>query len=320
MHTSLRSRLYWLGLGIGLLFFFGQILRGYQVFLTLTLDVSLLVRLSSAMLAGLLALGFQMVAWRFLMCDLGVTLTWRSVIDGYMLSFLPRYIPGSVWGYLSRSEWLKRSHKVPYALSSVGSALEVGVALVTGSAVLGFYYFLNTSGLARISLLCFEISLPLVSWIFLNFVFRSDFVVRNCPTLGQHSAKRINFINWSRIFFVYVAIWVCYGMLTLILVSQVDVPLSSSSFVSSTFSFCISWLIGFLIIFFPSGLGIREIALANVLMRVMGIPIESASAISVFTRLCIASAEALWVSLGIIHSKGIKSQLKPVGDSEINPS
>ena len=109
MRTSLRSRLYWLGLGIGLFFFVGQILRGYQVFSTLTLDVSLLVRLSAAVLAGLVALGLQMAAWRYLMQDLGIKLTWRSIIGGYMLSFLPRYVPGSVWGYLSRSEWLKTS-------------------------------------------------------------------------------------------------------------------------------------------------------------------------------------------------------------------
>ena len=316
MRALWRNRLYWLGLGIGLLFFVGQIFKGYQVFSTITLDAALLVRLGGAVATGLLALGLQMVAWRFLMRDLGVPLTWRSVISGYMLSFLPRYIPGSVWGYLSRSEWLKRTYGVPYALSSIGSVLEISIALVTGSAVIGFYYLLNTSGIIQFELLCFEVGLPVISWLLLNFALQLDFVKRRYA----HGLQGVNFSVWAKAFAIYIMLWICYGVLTLILVGQFYSPLSISPLVSATFSFCISWLIGFLVIFSPSGLGIREIALSNVLAKVMGVPLDAASAISVISRLCIACAEILWVSIGIMYSRGGKSTRQPIGNREINPS
>jgi glycosyltransferase 2 family protein len=300
MRTSLRSRLYWLGLGIGLFFFAGQILRGYQVFSTLTLDVALLVRLSAAVLAGLVALGLQMAAWRYLMQDLGVKLTWRSIIGGYMLSFLPRYVPGSVWGYLSRSEWLKTSYGVPYVLSSIGSALEISAALITGSAVIGFYYLLSATGLVQLALLCFEVIFPVLSWFILNSVFQFGYLKKRVDLQGWHGSRRVNFVVWSKIFVLYIMLWLCYGALTLILVGEFSPSSATPSLVAATFSFCVSWLIGFLLVFFPAGLGVREIALSNIMVNTMGISIGVASTISVLTRLCIAAAEALWVSIGLV--------------------
>ena len=300
MSTSWRKRLYWLGLGLGLFFFLGQVLKGYQVLLTLTLDISLIVRLSGATVAGLAALGLQMAAWRVLMQDLGVRLTWRSIVGGYMLSFLPRYVPGSIWGYLSRSEWLKRSYGISYSLSGTGSILEVAMALITGSAVIGFYCILITTGLVQVTLLVLEIAFPLVSWFTLKFVFQLSFVKKRHGLLHSHGSEMIGFANWSKVFLLYIMLWLCYGVLVLILVDQFDLSSAPSSLAAATFSFCVSWLIGFLVVFLPSGLGIREIALSNILASIMGVPPDVGSAVSVLTRLCIAVAELLWVFVGIV--------------------
>jgi hypothetical protein len=320
MRASLRSRLYWLGLGIGLFFFVGQILRGYQVFSTLTLDVSLLVRLSAAVFAGLVALGLQMAAWRYLMQDLGVALAWRAIIGGYMLSFLPRYVPGSVWGYLSRSEWLKTSYGVPYALSNLGSALEIIAALITASGVIGFYYLLNTTGLLQFALLCFVVMFPVLSWFILNSIFQLGFLKRRYHLQGWHGSKRVNFVAWAKVSILYIMLWLCYGVLTLLLVGEFSPSSASASLVAATFSFCASWLIGFLLVFFPAGLGVREIALSNIMVNTMGISVAVASTISVLSRLCIAIAETLWVSIGLITQRRRKTQLETTNNRRINPS
>jgi glycosyltransferase 2 family protein len=320
MRASLRSRLYWLGLGIGLIFFCGQVLKGYQVLSTLTLDISWLVRLGGAVLTGLVALGLQMLAWGLLMRDLGATLAWRAIAGGYMLAFLPRYIPGSVWGYLSRGEWLKRSHGVQYSLSGIGSIWEISAALVTGSAVIGFYYFLNTAGPLQFSLLCFEIVLPVLSWIILNFVFQLEFLRKGYSEQDLDPRKRVSLLVWVKVFVFYVMLWMCYGAMVSILMSEFGFPITASGLMSATFSFCASWLIGFLIIFFPSGLGVREFALSHILVRVMGIPLDAASAISVLTRLCIAFSEALWIVIGLIFSRRMKNTIQPNVHGEINPS
>ena len=81
--------------------------------------------------------GILMAAWGAIMASQGVVLRPAAIVQGYLLSFLPRYIPGSVWGYLSRNEWLARYHGVGYGVATLTSFMEAGLLLLTAVTFAG---------------------------------------------------------------------------------------------------------------------------------------------------------------------------------------
>ena len=97
--------------------------------------------MGASLLLAMLSHLAQMAAWRELMAGLGTRLPWRRVIEGFMLSMLPRYIPGTVWGYLSRGQWLYEQFGVPFRTSSVSSILELGLTVLSGLVFVAVAYF-----------------------------------------------------------------------------------------------------------------------------------------------------------------------------------
>src|SRR5690349_17968445 len=56
--------------------------------------------LAAAFLVAVTTNGLLVGGWLLIMRQLGAALTWQQALAGYSLAFLPRYIPGSIWGYL----------------------------------------------------------------------------------------------------------------------------------------------------------------------------------------------------------------------------
>ena len=74
--------------------------------------------------------------------------------------------------------------------------------------------------------------------------------------------------------------------------------------VDFTFLFGFAWLAGFLVVFVPSGLGIREVVLSNLLTSILGIPAVQASALSVTSRFVISLAELAWILVALLFKNG----------------
>src|SRR3972149_6374809 len=125
MVNSPRRLLHLIGLALGGLLFVYQILNVLPAVMENKLHVSSPAFIGLALAIGVAAIGIQTIAWARLMRAFGIYLSWSQVLQGYTLSFLPRYIPGSVWGYLSRNEWLLQNHNVRYGISNRVSLLEV---------------------------------------------------------------------------------------------------------------------------------------------------------------------------------------------------
>ena len=62
-----------------------------------------------ALAAVMLATLIQIAAWQVIMAGMGIYVGRWHLAQGYMLPFLARYIPGSVWGYLGRSQWMNQN-------------------------------------------------------------------------------------------------------------------------------------------------------------------------------------------------------------------
>jgi hypothetical protein len=61
-----------------------------------------------------------------------------------------------------------------------------------------------------------------------------------------------------------------------------------------------AWVAGFVVLFVPAGMGIREIALAAFLVYIMNVAVGPATLVAVMTRVVLAAAELGWIICGLI--------------------
>jgi uncharacterized membrane protein YbhN (UPF0104 family) len=72
-----------------------------------------------------------------------------------------------------------------------------------------------------------------------------------------------------------------------------DIDLRVSALAASA-----SWAIGFLILFVPSGIGVREAVMSLVLAQSAGLPASMGGLVAVVSRLVLILAELTWVLAG----------------------
>jgi hypothetical protein len=301
-----RRAIHWAGILIGALLFLWQLLQSMQA---LQLGQAFLQTpwlIVGAVLAASLANGVQMLAWKQIMLSLGHRLSLAEVISGYNLSFLPRYVPGSVWGYLSRHEWLRRQYGISVATATLGSVLEVLLIFIAGGLVVTVYLGqIEGSWSGLFALVLTGVGMASVVWFGLRLLCHKLFGPCLGPlaqggdvsALAQGSAVLV-------LLFEYSALWCFHGLTLFLLAMSIGLPGIVKSFTGYVASFTIAWSIGFLILVVPSGLGIRETVLSYVLMGVLSITFPNAQVIAVLARMVTLTSEALWL-VGAIVTKSV---------------
>ncbi len=300
---SWRRALYLAGIGIGGLLFAYQVWNGYQGVVHSALHISHPVLIAVAW--GLVEVSFalQMIAWSWLMDSLGSHLSWRQVVEGYTLSFLARYIPGSIWGYVSRGEWLRQDHNVAYSVSHFGSILEILTILTALGLISGIYLASVFVGLYRLILLVLTIIFLPSVWLILSFVPRWVLSTKLLnKSFGNVASLHLSIGTWVAVVMFHLLLWLCYGSLVLFITEAFGIR-SEGGLVQYTFLFGLAWVVGFLAVFIPAGLGVREIALSSLLVTSVGLSASQASAVSVMSRLMVACSELLWVGIGIVATR-----------------
>lgn len=283
----LRRRLYTIGLLLGLLLFGRQLWILYQglpvsYFASITLPPLLLA-------FALYILGYliQIVAWWLLMGYLGHSLPLRPIIEGYLLSFLPRYIPGSVWGYLGRNEWLSQQYQVPYSVSSLASVIETLSFLIGALGLL--LLWMTPLPLRFITLMGLIVTLCMI-WILSPWVY-ARFVRVELPSTPVTPSKL-----WSQAAILlagstlYALFWVVHGAALIAVAwatsSHYQIDLGTASFAAS-----LAWSIGFLTLIAPAGLGVRETTLVSLLTTSAALSDSDAALIAVVSRVMLIGAE-----------------------------
>lgn len=123
-----RKVLLWLGFTIGFSIFVFQIYISINSYIDKSFSLSL-GWILLAIITSMISLGLQILAWRLIMSGLGFQIPIWKAFKGYIPSFLPRYIPGTIWGYISRSEWLNHNFGIPYRSTNYGSILELSISV-----------------------------------------------------------------------------------------------------------------------------------------------------------------------------------------------
>jgi uncharacterized membrane protein YbhN (UPF0104 family) len=104
---------------------------------------------------------------------------------------------------------------------------------------------------------------------------------------------------------VYILFWTVYGA-SIALLGHALGTTPALSLGVSVFAATASWLIGFLILFIPAGMGVRELALTTLLVNNAGLATAPANAIAVLARIVTLIAELTWLLVALVLIGGAK--------------
>jgi hypothetical protein len=272
-----RRWLYYGGIALGLGLFGWQLALAMVYVRSNAVTILAPWMLVMALVLCMLGYGIQMAGWLLVMRFLAVALPVIGAARGYFLSFLPRYIPGTVWGYLGRGEWLAQQWGVGYRRSTVGSALEATSFVLTAALFAG--------------LMLLPASLPLIMLCLAPVVWGATWYVarRFLGGAGWGSGP----LAWGLAIgalVVYLVYWLIQGAVLCAAAVAIGIPLSPA-WIQAPGVTALAWVIGFLTIFVPSGMGVREVTLSVALHDQLGVPSDQAALLAILTRLAMVVAE-----------------------------
>jgi len=249
---------------------------------------------AGAALCAIAGLGCMLLAWRALLADLGSPLPLPAAIRVMFVGQLGKYVPGAVWALAAQVE-LARDYAVPRRRSATASLVGMAVTLVVGlvaaavtlpltsaHAVRQYWWVLAIAPLVAICLY------PKVIKLGLDLALR---VLRRPPLEGSVSGGGMaRALGWT------IVGWLLYGAHAWFLIS-VFAGKGGHVYALSLGAWALAWAVGFLIIFFPGGIGPREVALVAVLAPVM--PSASALVVALASRVVMTIADLVWAGAGL---------------------
>jgi hypothetical protein len=268
-----------------------------------------------AALAVIAALGFQMLAWRALLTDLGSPLPLAAAVRVNFLGQLGKYVPGAVWAMAAQVS-LAQDYRVPKRRSGAASLVSMAITLVVGLVMAGIALPLASAGALRHYwwvLICIPVLLVGL-WPGVT-KFGLDLALRLVKRPGLDRALTLGgmgrAVGWTAL------AWVCYGLHAWLLVGDIAGK-SLHILLLSAGGYALAWAVGFLLIPFPGGIGPREVALIAVLSPVMSQ--GPALVVALASRVVMTVGDLLWAGIAVMVGRkgrlGPESLDGPVGREE----
>lgn len=300
-----RSELQKIGFVIGLALLIYQAIKGFESIQSRDIGFPSFLILGQCLLIIFLSLCVQIFVWITIFHGLGVTLNIPSSASGYVITFVSRYIPGTVWGYFSRAEWLEREEKIPLMISNLCSAVEVIAAALSSVIASGFLLLVKHPSISfmKYFLLSIILFVPVPIWFLFQYISKSK--LRNkFPSLLSwiNNLSSLDILTWVYCVYLLVVNWLLQGIV-IVLVQKAIFPgpieFNIDIILQNSGSAALSWLIGFVILIIPTGMGVRELSLSELLSSTRGLPIAETTAIAIITRLLMILSEILSVGIAL---------------------
>ena len=219
----------------------------------------------SVLLAGYF---FSAWIWGRMVRDLGgPPVPARDAIRIYLVANLGRYLPGKLW-QIAGLAYLARARGVPapiaIAAAVVGQAVALAGAMLIGLVALG------SAGpdLARWAPLAAVATFAVVIVVTVPTIFRPllRLLLRFVPgeTPAEVPIGASEGLRWLGLFTLN---WACYALAFALLVHGLSLP---GNALDVGPAFAASYVMGYLVLFAPAGLGIREASMVAFLSPIMG--------------------------------------------------
>jgi uncharacterized membrane protein YbhN (UPF0104 family) len=244
-----------------------------------------LLTVALALVSVLLGLLMSMQAWRTLLAGLGSPLPVPGAARVMFLGQLGKYLPGSVWPVLAQME-LGKTYRVPRHRSASASVIFMLLALLTGLlTALIMLPFTRTSSylwvlaVTPVLLVCLH---PRVLNKLMSQLLR---LARQPPLERPLSGRTLAVaLGW------WFAVWICNGVQIWLLTIRLGAPIGSS-LVLAMGGYAFAWSVGFIVVFVPAGVGLRDVLLVTTLSPVVGV--GGATAVALLSRALTAAGDLL---------------------------
>lgn len=214
---------------------------------------------TAALGSGVAGMVIMAVAWRPVLGSLGEYRPYRQVVSMYFRGEVAKYVPGGVWSLVGRSELARRTGaEASVAYSSV--VLSLALLWVASAALAGALlpfamraeWAIAALGLAALGVVAMH----------------QRFLQMAVGMIGrlQRRSTLITVPSWGRcvrLLIAYLPAWLCVGTATWALARAVHADLGWGEVVWATTT---SWLVGFLAVPVPGGIGVREAVFASALV------------------------------------------------------
>lgn len=222
--------------------------------------------------------------WHLILIMLGRRLAVKTSIKIWMISSIARYIPGGVWSYTSRMAMAQQAG-VSLTESSISLYLETLLLMASSLAV----------GLPALLMLAdfpYDRTFTVLIFVLLGFALHPRFIalLRFMPgkigrCMARLSLPSVGYMFGLYLYYVLLWLLLCSGFVVFVS-SLFPLDIRQSLLVGA--SLALSFFAGFVVVFAPGGLGVRESVLYFLLVSYMT-PAAS---------LLVSLGSRLWVMLG----------------------
>ncbi|MDH4223885.1 MAG: flippase-like domain-containing protein, partial [candidate division Zixibacteria bacterium] len=230
--------------------------------------------------------------WLLLLNKLGSNLSFWKMFKIWFLSNLGKYLPGKVWAvvgtiYLLEKEGVPKRKGLTTAI--IGQALSVLSALFLSFILLGYSLYEEIFSKNPI-IFGVVIFFSIAVFVFITYPKLLEMVINLGLSLVKKERISLELKTREILSFLiyYILSWLLFGLAFLFFVKSIT-PVSWDLYLNLTGSFAFSLTIGFLAIFVPGGLGVREGIL--VILLSLYFPLPVATLLAIFSRLWISVVE-----------------------------
>jgi hypothetical protein len=242
---------------------------------------------------------FRSITWNSLLEKEGFTPPMIHSIYLLSISEIKRYIPGSVLGFISRLNNFS-TFKIPATKVVKLIFYESIIFLITSIviSVPGVFFLWENAKLPFNINPGFIVTALIVLFIIASIVY----------LLPVKHAQRVADVflhlhKYRQSFLYMLAGWVFYGIGSFFIATSLA-NIWPLNFVELSSLFVLSWLVGYLVLIAPLGLGVREAFVTYGLAILMPAPI--AAVIAILSRLALVLAEVIFLAASFIFYKFIK--------------
>lgn len=203
-----------------------------------------------------------MLSWRAVLADLGSDVPVRPASLIYFVSQLGKYVPGGIWNIVAATE-LGADQQIPRRRSLSAMVVSVLVAIVSGLAVaVPALLVAGSAGTdVRWAWAAIPVSLLVLSPPVLNRILATAMRLARREPLEHPLTVRgtLAATVWS------VLGWLVVGLQVWLLARAVGMTSDVETYLLATGAYALAWIVGFVIIFVPAGIGARELVLGVLL-------------------------------------------------------
>jgi glycosyltransferase 2 family protein len=253
---------------------------------------------------------FELDTWRMILRSFGGSLPYRRAAPIWFLSNIIRYIPGNIWQFLGMAE-LAAEEGVPRMATFTSIVLHQAISIAAGIVLASLYFAFAGAGAWFAWLRPFLLLTPLGLFLLQPRVLER---LLNWTMAKLHRPPLCVTLTWGQIWVLllrYLLVWLAMGLSFAALARAVTpYPLDIVPYLVA--SWAAAYVIGFLSLLTPSGLGVREGILALLLTEVFAAPLPTV--IAIVARLWMVLAELLGAGVALVMWRRRKPSVGQQGE------